>query len=256
MKKLITLQLLMIFLIPVTSMTKVIESNTVEIVNSYATEGTLVIWDIDNTIGRPEKNMIVGSDEWFVYMVDEKIQEGYDYISAVYAVLPLCYYAQFNIWLQLTEPIIPHLIDSLTARNIPTMALTSRSLYLAERTSEQMTHLNINLWLPHVNKNDFIVPMPLPCLYKNNIIFTGNNDKGDTLLCFLDTIGYHPKKIIFIDDKLKNIHSVETALMRRQIPFIGIRYSGCDEQVHNFDPIKAQEQYIHLQSQNALLMQQ
>lgn len=45
------------------------------------------------------------------------------------------------------------------------------------------------------------------------------------------------KKILFIDDKLKNIHSVEAACNKRGIPFTGLRYGYLDKAGRSFDPI-------------------
>lgn len=233
---------------------KIIESDTMEIINSYLTEDTLVIFDIDNTLATPKQEM--GSDQWFHYLVNEKIKEGYDYLLAFYTTLPLFHYVNFNISLHLTEAIIPSLIQTLTEKNISTMALTARCLFLAEITNKQLSQLDIKLNFQKSTKQEFILSMPLPCLFKYNILFAGLNDKGKTLLCFLDTIDYYPKQIIFIDDKVKNVQSVEAALTQQQIPCICIRYSRCDEKVHNFDPAKAQAQYDALQLQNTRTLKQ
>lgn len=229
----------------------IIESNSVMTVLNYlTTPNTLVVFDIDNTIARPEHEL--GSDEWFCYLVNQKIAEGYDNISAINAVLPVCYYAQFNIPLIPTESIIPTLLDTLAEQQIYTMGLTARGLFLAERTHEQLINININFFMPDIQSEELILPMKYPCLYKYNIIFTSNNDKGETLLRFLDELNYHPQRIIFFDDKLYHVQSVEKAALSRNIDYVGIRYSGCDEYINHFDPVKADIQLQMLRQHNRI----
>src|SRR5690606_38151593 len=207
------------------------------------TPDTLIAFDIDNTLARTEHEL--GSDQWFCYLVDQKIAQGYDYLSAISAVLPLCYYAQFNVPLIPTESNIPLLLNKLHELNIFTMGLTSRSLPLAERTHEQLLNININFYMPAIKTEELILPLLHQCIYKYEIIFTSDNDKGEALLKFLDMINYRPQCIIFVDDKMRHIQSVEKAAISRNIEYIGIRYSGCDELINNFDPIKA---YMQLQA--------
>ena len=48
--------------------------------------------------------------------------------------------------------------------------------------------------------------------YVEGVIFVGlKNDKGETLMRLLNQLGHQPKKILFIDDKEKNLHSVAAA---------------------------------------------
>ena len=172
--------------------------------------------------------------------------EGYDYITAVYYALPITYYAQFNVALQPTEFIVPILIQQLIAQKIPIMALTTRSLFVAERTLKQLEDINLQFYVPGMSQDDVVLSMPHPCFYKQSILFGGNNDKGEALLALFKFMNYYPEKVIFIDDKMKYLLSVEKALKPYNIPFVGIRYSGCDERVKNFDPHKAEEQWQQL----------
>ena len=114
-------------------------------------------------------------------------------------------------------------------------------MFLAERTHEQLKSLNITFFMDHnFTQKDLILYLSQnPCLYRHGIIFTGNNDKGETLLSFLKTLNYYPKKIIFIDDKMYHIRSVEAALQNTNIEYIGIRYTGCDHYINHFNATKA-----------------
>jgi len=239
MKKNILLFILLFF--SNTSYALIIESDKLSTLLDYIEPDTLVVLDIDNTLVHPTEEL--GSNEWFSHEVETKMIEGFDEITAVYYALPKAFYAEFNITLQPTEPDIPELIQSVLEQNIPVIALSTRSLFIAERTLEQLEKINISFFIPNINPDDLILPMTHPCLYKNGILFGGNNDKGYVLLYFFNIMNYHPKKVIFIDDKVKYLIAVEHALKDSGIEFIGIRYSGCDEKVRNFDPKKSDFQW-------------
>ena len=228
----------------------IIESNKLETVLHYISPKTLVVFDIDNTLAHPTEEL--SSDEWFCHLVNKKMAQGHDYLTAIYYALPVTYYAQFNVDLEPTEFIVPFLISQLIKHNIPTMALSTRSLFVAERTLEQLENIDVQFLVPHFSQDDLVLPMPHPCFYKNSILFGGNNDKGQALLCLFDYMNYYPETVIFVDDKMKYLISVEKALQSYNISFVGIRYSGCDERVNNFDPAKAESQWRTLRQKKEL----
>jgi hypothetical protein len=210
---------------------------------------TLVIFDLDNTLVHPEIEL--GSDEWFCHKIAQKKEEGFDDLTAIYYVLPLLFYAQFNIDLEPTEIGIPELIQYLIDNGIAVMALSTRSLPIVERTLEQLDNIDIHFCMPDVEPHDLIIPMHHPCFYKDGILFAGNNDKGEALHCFFEMMNYHPEAVIFIDDKLKYLLSVQKSLEKYQIPFVGIRYSGCDDRVKNFDHTKSTAQLHAIRTGNS-----
>jgi len=244
-----SLALYLLLCTTITSYALIIESNKLSAVLDYIdSPNTLVIFDIDNTIAHPIEEL--GSDEWFCHLVNQRLAMGYDPTSSVYYVLPAYFYAQFNVPLQPTETIIQDLIEHLTHNNIVAMALSARNLFIAERTLEQLENINITFPTPNINPQDLVLPMQHPCFYKQGILFAGNNDKGKALNCFFNIMNYYPKKVVFVDDKMKYLLAVEKALEELNIEFCGIRYSGCDERVKNFDPVKAEQQYRELRERN------
>lgn len=250
MKKLILFSILLTFF---TTHSLIIESDKLETVLEYvSTPNTLVIFDIDNTLAHPEAEL--SSDEWFCNLVNAKMAEGHDYITAIYYALPATYYAQFNVDLKPTESIASFLLARLIAQKIPTMALTTRSLFVAERTIEQLESILFQFLIPHINQDELVLPMPYPCFYRNSILFGGNNDKGEALIAFFHWMNYYPDYVVFIDDKMKYLLAVEKALTHHDIQFIGIRYSGCDERVKNFDAAKADKQWNTLRYQKRELL--
>lgn len=66
-------------------------------------------------------------------------------------------------------------------------------------------------------------------LFEEGIVFANKSisktSKGESLLAFFKYSGFYPKKVIFIDDKLKNLKSVSSVLEKEGIEFIGFEYT-------------------------------
>src|ERR1700733_13784806 len=135
--------------------TTIIESDQLSTVLDYIdTKNTLVIFDIDNTLAHPVEEL--SSDEWFCHLVDTKMAQGFDYLTSVYYALPAAYYAQFNVALKPTEKDIPALLAELANNGIAVIALTTRSLFIAERTLEQLDNINIHFFAPNIDPKDLV----------------------------------------------------------------------------------------------------
>jgi hypothetical protein len=71
-------------------------------------------------------------------------------------------------------------------------------------------------------------PKRLP-VFKGGVLFTCNLPKGEVLKAFLQYAALSPNKIIFIDDKKKNLESVEAFSKAAGIPFMGFHYTAVAE---------------------------
>ncbi len=216
---------------------------------------TLVIFDIDNTIGKFPTDL--GSDQWFYAMVDEYKKQGLETQAAIDKVLPTLFNIMFHTWMNPIEEGrdgTVSVITNLQKKNVSVIALTARSLELTQRTIEQMHHMNIYFTKTDPHECPLKYGTGKPGLYLDGIIFSGNYDKGEMIVNWFKATKYKPKKVIFIDDKLKNIKSVEAALHKRDYPFIGIRYGHEDEQVKKFKLSSIQsemKQFLHAYSMTA-----
>jgi len=250
MKKII-LVLLLFFS---TSQNVVIESDDIKTVlhhvyDTHHHKEILVVLDIDNTIGYVKDGF--GGDEWFRAMLIKSMEQGNPLHVALYELLPIAFAIQETIWLDLVQPETARMIRFLQDVGIAVVALTSRSLPIKKRTLEQLAHMNVDFSLspPSQPVIDFALHDSLHRRghYEHGIIFSGENDKGELLLEFFSRVDYHPKKVIFIDDKLKYVEQIEKAMEKEGIPYIGIRYSRLDHRVASFnleDHEKQLEQFI------------
>lgn len=81
----------------------------------------------------------------------------------------------------------------------------------------------------------------LPMFFKG-IIFT-EIDKGEALEAFLSHYKLKFKKIIFIDDKKKNLESVEKTLSKLNIAFVGIEYTDAVTHIEPLNKKRAELQF-------------
>jgi hypothetical protein len=81
-----------------------------------------------------------------------------------------------------------------------------------------------------------------PPMFFKGIIFT-EIDKGEALEAFLSHYKLKFKKIIFIDDKKKNLESVEKITAKLNIPFVGIEYTTAVIQTEPLNKKRAELQF-------------
>jgi len=218
----------------------IFESDSIQDVLRFAEHGSMVVFDLDNTLVRPEKE--VGSVQWFDHMLKQKVKRGLGVEDALTELLPLSFEVQNHIDLCPVENKTVDVLQELRKKEIVTVALTARSDTLVTRTKSQLQEIDIDFNAENGFSRELTLEYPRPVLLKNGIIFCANNDKGSVLFSILTLIDYHPKKIIFVDDKLDHLFEVEKACLRNAVNFIGIRYSKLDPVVAQFDPVLAEQE--------------
>ena len=213
--------------------------NSIEHIHSFsqaqsvlddADTGTLVVFDVDDTLIRPK---------------DKILQRCYSYINA-WKLVDAEFRKMVNeeehtlsrLYIQakreLIEPGISQLIATLQARNIKVIACTHLRVgpygeipLLEEFRFNQLKELDI----------DFTMSFDYTCIFNqcqqdfNNwplfykgILFTNLCTKGEVLGAFIDLLDVKPRKIIFFDDQLPNLVSVQNELLKRAITFYGYCY--------------------------------
>lgn len=218
----------------------IIETDILADIRNYIEKDTLVLFDIDNTLAHPVGT--IGSDEWFGNMVKMHQSQGKNFIEAINLVLPIYHEVELQIPLQLIEQTTPQPLRDLQQEGYDVMALTARSLPLVNRTISQLADINIDFSHNHIGPTYAIRQAPHIYMYKRGILFSGDNNKGEALIDFLDSCEIAPIKVVFIDDKMKNLHAVEAAVEARGIKFVGIRYGRLDAHVAAFDMQQAEKE--------------
>lgn len=228
---------------PVSS--QIVESNNIADIFSFITpdeynKETLVIFDLDNTLITAPTDL--GSDQWVNTLIKQNIIELNDARKGVITALAPYWYLQQYIWpVPVTDNSLA-VVNELQNKGVTVIALTARDHYIIYRTREQLERIGFDFTLncPH---KPFHSSAPRPALYDAGIIFLNGQDKGPVLEEWLHQMDYRPQKMIFIDDKLNNVQSIQHVAEKERIPFIGIRYGYLDERVQHLDMQKVAKEY-------------
>lgn len=140
---------------------------------------------------------------------------------------------------QLTDPSVPNLIQKLQDQKIQLLGFTAVDTsvipeigFIPTWRAKELKRLGINF---HPTTASFpkekIEFTEFPSfrgtfpLYKDGILYSNvTPSKGSILKAFLSKIDQTPSRIIFVDDSLENLQSVEAELQNLGIPYLGIHY--------------------------------
>ncbi|MES3036864.1 MAG: DUF2608 domain-containing protein [Bdellovibrionota bacterium] len=228
-----------ILLVAVQASAKIEELKSYSDINlATITENTLVVFDIDNTLLRQDHQ--IGTHQWGDYMKARAIKNGMPAEQA--AAFQHKAFAEIQPYakVQIVEPKVSKLLKYLKNRNVKHFALTARSSHIMDTTIKQLGIL----------KHDFASSFPsqkdttlLNNYLREGVIFSGDTPKGELLKLIISNSNVRPDKIVFIDDKLYNLESVEKSFAEETIMLTSYRYSAADVFVKSFNPQIADLQY-------------
>lgn len=238
-------------------------SNFVEIetlLNKNTDEKSLVIWDVDATLIIPKdpnfsKQNCSYSIHWPIIeeigskIYDKPPEELRDQLSN-----DSIYEAFTDLEFKLLDENIPNCIKLLQQRNIPSIALTllkTSTLYATNLTIWRYKNLlsfdiNFNKLHEFQDNKFFNIDPQLNCnnnfaeFYKG-IMLTNHLPKGPCLEALLKEEKYKPKNIVFIDDEIDNLYSVEQTCSKLGIIYHGIHYTAYKNCSSKWDEAKAKK---------------
>lgn len=190
----------------------------------------LLVWDLDETVLVPQQPF--GGRRWYQLMTERFMEE--------YAVKPdqalrmsdaLWTYLQQEASVQLTEPNLPYDLKALSSSAEGMMALTTRSPAHQAFTEKQLESLEIDF--------SFLVPQGLSdvrfregdlfdeeILFENGVLYAANNSKGRVAKFFLERTGLAPKAIVFVNDELTYLKSIQEVFKHSEHQVLLFRYLG------------------------------
>lgn len=225
---------------------EIIECSRFAKICEYADEDVLLLLDIDDTLLIPVQ--MLGCDEWFQLRYRAHQERGMDDRQALEKSLAEWEAVRHLTQMEIVEPDTERKVRELQSRgaSVSVMGLTTQGLALATRTSLQLRELGIDLRTAAPRSGDvYFENGHHGVLYRNGILFTSGTHKGEALFKLLDQIEYKPKKIVFLNDKASHLAEIEESAGRREIPFIGLRYSYSDRRKEAFRPDVAEYQFHH-----------
>ncbi|MFK7973938.1 MAG: DUF2608 domain-containing protein [Rickettsiaceae bacterium] len=212
----------------------------------------LVIFDIDYVLIMPDDDYSLSRNAYRKQLWQELIST----ISKEEQAILSSIVKQNATW-SLMESTFKDILDLLKNHHIPTLALTSfgtgafgvtpklEDLRIKQLTSvgidfNQLSPIKHTTILHHL-KGEHGAPM-----ITSGVILTAELDKGIVLQEILEKSNYYPKEIIFIDDTLKNLHSVQKYCSLLQIPFSGFHYTKIDTLPKNTVNKAAEKLKMHI----------
>lgn len=210
----------------------------------------LVLFDIDYTILSPKdvalKSCGKGLRRQFLNVLDIKRKE---YLLSITAL---------EGEEELMDSAFPSLIQRIQKNNIPVIGLTAletgefgKISHLEDWRIKQLKKFNIDfssafhaynpIVLSESNQRNGRYPV-----FKNGVLFTNDQPKGPILADFLRKICWKPKKILFMDDSMEQLKSVESATQVLGIEFIGFHYIANVESTAQFDQAMGELQFKNL----------
>lgn len=191
--------------------------------------GDVVVFDIDNTIAEPKQTL--GTDQWYEYLVNKNKEEGLSEDQAIDNALRDWVRVQKATKVRPVEKITPILIENLLLKKITVLALTARPISLKEATTAQLQSIGVKLESYGYTYND----QKDVELY-NGVLFVGpKNNKGLVLATVFEKLQIKPRKLIFVDDKVKHVNNMDAVFAQKGHTNINFRYGAADERVKAFD---------------------
>ncbi|NGX60240.1 MAG: hypothetical protein KR126chlam3_01409 [Chlamydiae bacterium] len=220
---------------------------------------TMIVFDIDNTLLQAKQQL--GSVAWGEHMTKELIKKRvpHDEAKEITNIL----WSAVQPYIEI-EPVLPNtswLVKDLQTQGATILCLTARAPHEVAYTHRQLKSIGIDLDGTDKQQEFFLNRKVL--FYQNILFSTPFNKKSKTLLCFLEHNQLDVNQIVFIDDKYSHVEEVIRALEKKGITCLGIRFSGADQRVAQYNPkisalqweafpkiLSDEEAEIILQSQN------
>lgn len=235
---------------------RVIETNRIRDVVPLIDEDTWFLVDLDNCMFQGAQAL--GHANWFYDEMQKRLDQGMSRDEAIADAYPGWIKTQRVCKVKTLEPdFIPSLIE-LQNKGITIMGLTHRQPSVFDSTVKQIHSLGFDFNKSAPSQDSFSIPSKTATLYFDGILFVGDyNKKIAIFLPFLERIGKKPKKVVFIDDKRKNVDELE-ALSMQGIEYIGVHYTAIEntEPVYRRDIAEFQLKFLDqiMSNESALLL--
>lgn len=202
--------------------------------------GALVVIDVDDTLLMPNDHILTYSGLAYLRQLMTKFPVNQEEANRLISIVML------ESKVSLIDKKMFVLLDILKQKKIKVIALTAMltgSIGLIENMEEwrirQLASLGIDLgWsfpeLGSIAFKNFGNGEKSP-VFKHGILASSCYPKGQVLCAFLNHIQWTPSKILFIDDQIDCIQSVESELDKKNIPHFSFHYTAVADLVHQIN---------------------
>ncbi len=230
-----------------------VDLNTVKQEVLASDKDTLVIFDVDMVL-------IMPTDEIFIKYVDHEsgpfLEGVYKELNARHSPEQVDKYKSIislSGHVQTVTPETPHVLNEIDRAGYKIIGLTlcetgsfGKISSLEKWRVDELKSLGIKFHhsFPNVTAGQLDKYIPniqnytskyecSPCVVAG-ILFTCHVPKGEVLDAYLQQIDVKPRKIVFVDDKLKNLETVAKYCDQNNIAFVGFEYNAVKEQAKKF----------------------
>jgi hypothetical protein len=225
-----------------TPQSQVVEYSSISDVLQHLTaplSHTVLVFDIDNTLIKPQG--WIGGSSWFEHLLHEKVAVGMAQQEAYTSVVELCTQLQpYLTWLPVEQETVAT-VQQFQKSGAQVLAMTGRGPEQAEITVRQLQSIGLSF----VHSCPSITLIDSWYTIQEGVVFSSFYEKGKVLVDFLSKVTAPISTVICIDDMLRNIQSIERALIkhRSDLAFIGVQYTHLNDEVAAFNPAEADEEF-------------
>lgn len=223
---------------------RIVECRSTKNFEKEIKKDTLVLFDVDDTT--ITTSSYLGSKAFFnhleVKIVQWKLPE-----KAVLSLI--CKVIQKAAYLP-AHKATPKLIAKLQEEGYLVFALTGRLKVapwdpdFAQTTQKHLAAAGVDFMRTQLPSH--FIDKKTPPSFAHGVIFSSWQPKGPVLKEFLQNYKHRPAKVVFIDDDLESLKSVEASMKEMKIPFVGFHYRHCEKKARPFDILTANIQLEHL----------
>jgi hypothetical protein len=229
-----------------------------------ADNGTLFIFDLDDVL-IVSKNQVFQAP--FVHNVkayedDIKARHSKEEYYRIWSIL------RRNFHTQIVDPKVLDLIALIQQKHAKVIGLSNadagdwgpikdmEDLRLQELTQERIdfsASFPIKKYIKFPSLRSLAHDNRTP-IFKHGVLFACKVPKGKVLNVFLRSLKWKPHKIIFTDDKMKNVESVRDFCQQQRIPFQGFQYTAVAAMsTASFNKVRADLEFKILEEQGKWL---
>ncbi|MCE5318112.1 MAG: DUF2608 domain-containing protein [Parachlamydia sp.] len=203
----------------------------------HVEKDTLVVFNINNVLTISKQD--AGSTPWAEEQIASLMKQmNTTKPHATNLFIPFWHAVLIASDVELYDPEAEALVAYLQRHGIKVMALTNRYIEMAYPTHHNLRSVGIDFARnPPCAEDIPITGVSSPAKYVEGILFNGLiNFKGDTLAAFLQQIGYHPGKVIYVEDKPKHLAQVGEKIEALGIRFLGIHFGAMELERQVYQP--------------------
>ncbi|AMO58321.1 hypothetical protein GZ77_21590 [Endozoicomonas montiporae] len=217
-----------------------------KLANGTLKKGSLVILDLDDTTITTPEGQWLGRSEMFYRLVDKEQRRSPDRTrqEIVNDIDPLLSFVYSRVPVQLTDSILPEVIQQLNSQNVLVIGMTARGMPVADVTRSQLKEVGITFSDTGAERL-IALPEDRHFIVEHGVVMAGQgNKKGEVLTALInEKVLPVPEQVMLIDDRDRHLNTVRDALERFD-PTITYRPVLCNylKDKKRFNAIESEQQ--------------